>query len=82
MRGEELTAWRQHNAISQSGLAELLGVSRQTVISWEKSLLVARVVRLALLAVDAGLVPIHSYRRPPPGRPTKAARPTDFLSKP
>lgn len=53
MNGTELKAWRKRKAWTQEQLGLALGVTRQTVIVWERSdhpLL--RMLPLALLALD------------------------------
>jgi transcriptional regulator with XRE-family HTH domain len=55
--GDWISAWRSKNGYSQDQLAKELEVARQTVVKWEASEKVDRLVFLALraLEIDAGL---------------------------
>lgn len=37
MSGQELKKWREGSLLTQEGLAELLGVARNTVARWERN---------------------------------------------
>jgi transcriptional regulator with XRE-family HTH domain len=50
--GAWLKAWRTRNTYSQAQLAEELNVTRQSIMKWEKSERLDRVVQLALQALE------------------------------
>lgn len=50
--GAWIRAWRRRNGYSQEELAFELGVSRQTIAGWEKSIGVERLVALSLVALE------------------------------
>lgn len=50
--GARLREWRKSNHYSQEELARELEVTRQTVIGWEQSEKVSRIVQLALAALE------------------------------
>jgi len=50
--GAAVKEWRVRNRYSQADLAEELEVARQTIIKWESSAQIDRVVELALRALD------------------------------
>jgi transcriptional regulator with XRE-family HTH domain len=53
MTGEELRAWRKGRGWTQSDLMnELQVTARQTVVRWEKSGLIPRMVELSVIALD------------------------------
>jgi DNA-binding XRE family transcriptional regulator len=53
MRGIDLKEWRQRNRYTQEALMHELGVrSRQTMISWERSDKLPRIVELAIQALE------------------------------
>ena len=53
MLGTDLPKWRKRNRFTQDTLRIALGVkSRQTIITWEKSVELPRTVELALLALE------------------------------
>lgn len=52
MTGLDLREWRRTNHYTQNDLSEALGVSRQTIVSWEASEgPLSRLVELALVAL-------------------------------
>ena len=53
MTGADLREWRKRNDRTQESLALELGVTRQTVVHWERSAApLAKMVRLALRALE------------------------------
>lgn len=50
--GSWVRDWRARNGYSQDDLANELNVSRQTIIGWEKSDSVSRILELALLSLE------------------------------
>lgn len=53
MSGADLKTWRQTVGWTQSQLMDELDISsRQTIVNWEKSDWVPRIVELAVIAVD------------------------------
>lgn len=53
MVGADLKKWRERNNYTQERLRLALGVTRQTIVSWEQSQKpLARLVQLALLALE------------------------------
>jgi transcriptional regulator with XRE-family HTH domain len=50
--GRALREWRSRNGYSQAELALELGVSRQSIVNWEKAEVIDRVVGLALVALE------------------------------
>jgi transcriptional regulator with XRE-family HTH domain len=53
MNGDDLKQWRERNNYTQERLKIELGVkSRQTVISWEQTDKLPRVLELALIALE------------------------------
>ncbi len=52
MTGNEFRQWRKEYGYTQNGIADELGVSRQTIVSWEKSAKhLPRLLELALKSV-------------------------------
>lgn len=53
MTGEELKAWRKGRGWTQTDLMnELKVTARQTVVRWEKSKQIPRMVELSIIALD------------------------------
>ena len=53
MKGIDLKKWRDRNNFTQDFLMNELGIkSRQTIISWEHSEYIPRIVELAIIALD------------------------------
>ena len=52
---ERVRALRRHYALSQTGLAQLLDVTRQTVTNWERGYPMSRIARYALYYLDRKL---------------------------
>lgn len=53
MRGDDLRRWREQVGMTQRDLmVELDVASRQTIVTWEKSENLPRVVELAIFALD------------------------------
>jgi transcriptional regulator with XRE-family HTH domain len=53
MKGVDLKLWREQNHLTQEKLMGELGVkSRQTIIAWEHSEYIPRIVELAVIALD------------------------------
>jgi DNA-binding XRE family transcriptional regulator len=71
MRGEELSQWREKQGLSQAELARALEVNRQTVITWEKSDKVTKLITVALKAIESGLVDLTHIKSKKVGRPSK-----------
>lgn len=53
--GKDLLAWRQQHGLSRREVGVLLNVDWQSVMRWEKRAELPRLVRLALLALAAGI---------------------------
>jgi DNA-binding transcriptional regulator YiaG len=52
---ERVRALRQHYRLSQTALAQLLDVTRQTVTNWERGYPMSRIARYALVHLDQRL---------------------------
>lgn len=55
MKGEELKFWRERHGKSQIELADDLDVSRHSIIKWERSEKIPRILELAIAALDRDL---------------------------
>lgn len=58
MKGYELKAWREDQGKSQMQLADDLEVSRHSVIKWERSEKIPRLLELAISALQKDLPPV------------------------
>ncbi|NBB49024.1 helix-turn-helix domain-containing protein [Rhizobium sp. CRIBSB] len=58
MNGEELKLWREGQGKSQKELADDLDVSRHSVMKWERSDRIPRLLELAISALQKELPPI------------------------
>jgi DNA-binding XRE family transcriptional regulator len=52
MNGAEFKAWRLEHGYTQQAIAEDLEVTRQTVVAWEKSAKLPRLLTLALEGLE------------------------------
>ncbi|MCI7473893.1 MAG: helix-turn-helix domain-containing protein [Clostridiales bacterium] len=73
--GERILNYRKRAGLSQEGLAELLGVSRQAVSKWEGDAAQPELDKIVALAKLFGITTDQLLlgERPDPGLPTEAA---------
>ena len=53
--GDKIYEWRQQNEISQEDFADMVGVSRQTVLKWEAGLVMPQADKLQLISETIGI---------------------------